>query len=71
MARRRQHDNGAVGAPPEDERRVATVLRPVAWRLRAAANDNEAPLSERLWRLLFPAVAAATVGWLFWIGVLR
>ena len=71
MASRQRHDSGATGASREGERPVAALVGLTAWRPLSAANDNKAPLLERLRRLVFLATAAAAVGWLFWIGVLR
>ncbi len=36
-----------------------------------AANDNKAPLLQKLRRLVFATVAALAVAWLFWVGLLR
>jgi hypothetical protein len=71
VASRRTRDSGAFGAPQGGEPRIAALVRPTAWRVPAAVNDNKAPLLERLRRLVFLATAAAAVGWLFWVGVLR
>ena len=71
MANRRTRDTGAFGTPHEGERPVSPFVRVAARRIPAAANDNNAPLLERLRRLVFLMTAAAAVGWLFWVGVLR
>ncbi len=73
MASRRPRDTGPDGAPPDGERPIRALVGPAAWRVPAAANDNKAPLVERLRRVIFlvTAAAAAAVGWLFWVGVLR
>jgi hypothetical protein len=71
VANRRTRDTGAFGAPHEGEPRIRALVRPAAWRVPPAINDNKAPLLERLRRLVFLVTAAAAVGWLFWVGVLR
>jgi hypothetical protein len=47
------------------------VLAPIAWRSVDPANDNQLPLAARVQRVLFVVTAAASIGWLFWVGVLR
>ena len=70
MANRQTRDTDAVGAAREDERRSPRITR-IACRRMPSANDNRAPLPVRLQRLLFLATAAASLGWLFWVGLLR
>jgi hypothetical protein len=71
VASRQTRDTGPVGAAREDEWRGTPRIGRVAWRRVPSANDNRPPLPIRLQRLLFLATAAASLGWLFWVGLLR
>ena len=71
MASRQTYDTDPIGAARDDERRRVPQVARIAWHRVPTANDNRAPLLVRLQRLLFLATAAASVGWLFWVGVLR
>ena len=71
MASRQTRDTDPVGAAREDERNRSPRIASIACRRMPSANDNRAPLPMRVQRLLFLATAAASLGWLFWVGVLR
>jgi hypothetical protein len=50
---------------------LPVVVNSPALRPPLAANDNKVPLLLKLRRLVFYAMAALAVGWLFWVGLLR
>jgi hypothetical protein len=69
MAGRRPYRSGTLGSGA-DYALPALIASP-ALRLPPAANDNKAPLLRKLRRLVFGTVAALTITWLFWVGLLR
>jgi hypothetical protein len=71
VASRRSRNDGAFGVAAEKPLRASPVVPVRLWRVPPAANDNKAPLRLKLRRLVFLATAAAAIGWLFWVGVLR
>jgi hypothetical protein len=70
MAGRRPYRSGTLGGT-EHACGLPALIGAPARPLPPAANDNKAPLLLKLRRLVFGTVAALTVTWLFWVGLLR
>ena len=71
MASRRSNRSGALGVGAEQAGGWPAPAGTPAPHRPLAANDNKAPLLLKLRRLVFGAMAALAVTWLFWVGLLR
>lgn len=71
MAGRRPYRSGTLGGGADYACGLPTLIGATVHPLPLAANDNKAPLLLKLRRLIFGAVAALTITWLFWVGLLR
>jgi hypothetical protein len=61
-----------AGHSPQGERGSRAFIAGRAdLRRLATANDNTAPLLQRLQRGLFAVTSALALAWLFWVGFLR
>jgi hypothetical protein len=48
---------------------IAAYRLPLAWRKRKAANDNRAPLSQRVLGFAWGIIAISALCWVAWTGL--
>ena len=71
VASRHPYRAGTRGGSAEQAGGLPVLVASPTLRPPLAANDNKMPLLLKLRRLVFYAMAALAVGWLFWVGLLR